>query len=65
MEYEFEIINAFGGNYQWGLKKDGQLVAMSPSAHATEEDALSQAKKAKEGMEEVEVPSPENITAKA
>jgi len=57
MDYEFEITETLGGRYQWGVKVDGDVVALSGSLHATKAEAKIEAFKATHALRNADLPT--------
>ena len=57
MDYEFEIIETFNGLYQWGVRVDGDVVALSGSLHQTKAEAKIEAVKASHAFHNVDLPN--------
>jgi len=57
MDYEFEIIEASGGQYEWVVKVDGDVVAYSGSLHETKAEAKREVVKVSHAFHNVDLPN--------
>ena len=57
MDYEFKFNEKFDGQYEWLVKVDGDVVALSGSLHQTKAEAKTEAVKASHAFHNVDLPN--------